>query len=991
MIDDSSSSTNSLSVNENNFNSLNELVADKSDVTIKLDKNYTYSGDDDITGISISGNNLIINGTSSKFTINAMNKSSFISVTGTNVTLTNIKFINNIDIIIAPGADLKLISCVFNGSSVTNEGTLNLSKNSLSSQYLIYNAGDIVSQAKVTLTNVESKAGEQATVTAILKDDYGYGYIVDENFIINIDGVDYKTDYADKQYQAIVDTSKLSALVNPINVKDDKLKNISASSANLTLVSDIIYVSNDGDDSNIGSIDSPVKTLNQGLLLVKTNGTIIMKEGTYEFDSLTVNKDVTIKSDGGKTILTSPDSSSASKFMSIAANVTISDLSIDKVSSYWVFEVKKTLNLDNVSFTNSHSSIPINVPVNGILNIKNSIFENNVGTKNGVIYSLGHVNIDESIFLSNGCDSATGGAIAVASTSIVKNQTLYLDNVYFLDNAAKNGGAIYVQGYSSKKILVDIKSSYFGGNSAIIGGALYLNAVNLSIRDSKFIDNIVDDDEGYGGSIFITSSEAIMDYLTFDHSSALAGGFIHSQTLTNISLSNSNFNDGISSKSGGAINFCTGDYVVTNCNFTNCSSFSGGVVDISHDGVGAYNYTFENCIFEDNEASNHGGVLLAVLTGEDKVTFTNSKFISNIAKEGGVIYCIGSGINLNNCILEDNVAEKANVIFSDVKENLNDNYWAMNYTTIDEFKDADLISISGESSNPDNWILMSIYAPENISVLTPSNLEIKFDKSCDGESISEFSGLLPDYDAKILVNGSEAVNVSIKDSEGVYELIVDTVGDYAITVVSPITGDEEARLDINAIKLSTKFDNVSSGTIYNGNYFKLTLKDANGKILASKEVKITLLGKTYTVTTDANGVAKVKIAATNSQIGKDLKVTYKFAGDETYVSSSGSTTIKVAKTATKITKITKGAVKNHGNFYVKLTTKSGKALANKVITMKSKNSGKTYKIKTNSKGIAKTDLWVKVKPKGKYYSFKFKYAGSAYYNAYAVTFKVKLV
>ena len=232
--------------------------------------------------------------------------------------------------------------------------------------------------------------------------------------------------------------------------------------------------------------------------------------------------------------------------------------------------------------------------------------------------------------------------------------------------------------------------------------------------------------------------------------------------------------------------------------------------------------------------------------------------------------------------------------------------------------------------------------------------------------------------------------------DGVAEILLNFAkgGNYDVTVEfkgNEIYKGAISNCDVNIVKNVIEFTTVSSGTIYNGNYFKLTLKDVNGDVLANKTVKINLLGKTYNVTTDANGVAKVKIAATDSQIGKSLNVTYKFEGDEKYVATSGSTIIKIAKTATMITKITKVAVKNHKNFYVKLTTKSGKVLSNKIITMKSVNSGKTYKIKTNSKGVGKIDLWVKHKPLGKYYKYIFKYSGSAYYKACSVTFKVKIV
>ena len=186
------------------------------------------------------------------------------------------------------------------------------------------------------------------------------------------------------------------------------------------------------------------------------------------------------------------------------------------------------------------------------------------------------------------------------------------------------------------------------------------------------------------------------------------------------------------------------------------------------------------------------------------------------------------------------------------------------------------------------------------------------------------------------------------------------------------------------------FINPTTSTIYNGKYYSLRLVDNSGNALASKNVTINIAGKDYNVTTDKNGVAKVKLAIANNYINKSLTVTYQFLGDNNLKASSGSSNIKVIKTATKITNATKLVVKNHKNFYVKLTTKAGKVLANKVITMKSSVSGKTYKIKTNSKGIAKIDLWVKKHPLEKYYKYTFQYAGSNYYDSYKKTFKIKI-
>ena len=161
--------------------------------------------------------------------------------------------------------------------------------------------------------------------------------------------------------------------------------------------------------------------------------------------------------------------------------------------------------------------------------------------------------------------------------------------------------------------------------------------------------------------------------------------------------------------------------------------------------------------------------------------------------------------------------------------------------------------------------------------------------------------------------------------------------------------------------------------------------------LSSKKVTIKIAGKTYNVKTDKNGLAKIKPAITSKYLNKALTITYKFLENNNLKASSGSSIIKVIKTPTKIVNTTKLVVKNHKNFYVKLTTKSGKILANKIIKIKSNISSKTYKIKTNSKGIAKINLRVKNKHLGKYYKYTFKYAGSNYYNPCSKTFKIKII
>ena len=154
----------------------------------------------------------------------------------------------------------------------------------------------------------------------------------------------------------------------------------------------------------------------------------------------------------------------------------------------------------------------------------------------------------------------------------------------------------------------------------------------------------------------------------------------------------------------------------------------------------------------------------------------------------------------------------------------------------------------------------------------------------------------------------------------------------------------------------------------------VTLKDANGKILANKAVKVTVNGKTSTVTTDKNGVAKVNV---NYAKAGTYYYTLSFLGDNDYKASMKAVKVTVNKQATKATFAKK-------TFKVKATKKltftlkdaKGKAIKGKKITFTVNK--KTYTAKTNAKGIA--TVKVKLTKKGKYTAVA-KFAGDTTYKA----------
>ena len=148
-----------------------------------------------------------------------------------------------------------------------------------------------------------------------------------------------------------------------------------------------------------------------------------------------------------------------------------------------------------------------------------------------------------------------------------------------------------------------------------------------------------------------------------------------------------------------------------------------------------------------------------------------------------------------------------------------------------------------------------------------------------------------------------------------------------------------------------------------GSYFSVKVVTANGGAVgAGAVVKFTINGKTTSVKTDSSGIAKIKI--TNVPKKYTIKTSY---NGKTY---TNTVTVKHVITASKVT-----IKKTYKKFTLKAKLKiNGKLVKGKWIKFKFR--GKTYKAKTNAKGIAKKTLKKKVikkLKKGKTYKVKVTY------------------
>ena len=172
-----------------------------------------------------------------------------------------------------------------------------------------------------------------------------------------------------------------------------------------------------------------------------------------------------------------------------------------------------------------------------------------------------------------------------------------------------------------------------------------------------------------------------------------------------------------------------------------------------------------------------------------------------------------------------------------------------------------------------------------------------------------------------------------------------------------------------------------------GKYYSVTLKDENGNVLSGKNVKFTLAGKTYTVKTDANGVAKLAI---NIYKPGTYKLAVSFAGESTLGASSKQATVKIVKNKVKITRKTKkvkrSAKKQTLKYYVKTST--GKKMGIKGVTVYLKINKKTYKAKTNKNGLVK--FKVKLPKVKKTYKVKVTFKGNKASKKKTLNTKVKV-
>jgi hypothetical protein len=215
------------------------------------------------------------------------------------------------------------------------------------------------------------------------------------------------------------------------------------------------------------------------------------------------------------------------------------------------------------------------------------------------------------------------------------------------------------------------------------------------------------------------------------------------------------------------------------------------------------------------------------------------------------------------------------------------------------------------------------------------------------------------------------------DSKGIAKLTASKldVGKYTVEITNTVTGEKMSKT-VTIVERLIKNKDITMD-FADGTYYTVTAIGDDGNPVGKNEVVgIKVNTRDYVVLTNSKGVAKLQI----NLIPKKYTITAEYAKYKVSNKLVVKQTLKLVKKTVTVKKSAKKLV-------LKATLKwtNGKAIKGKQIVFKF--YGKTYKVKTNSKGLAKVTIKksiIKKLKKGK------KYAYSAAYKSNIVKGKVKV-
>lgn len=307
-----------------------------------------------------------------------------------------------------------------------------------------------------------------------------------------------------------------------------------------------------------------------------------------------------------------------------------------------------------LSFASDNSTYKDTIAINAndeIISVSNIYFDSSASVDGNGSQSNPYNHLDSTRLIDNSIAHFASGEYELDRTKDVNNLTiigqnpsntiiksnsfhLVTYNSLSISNIALNDLTIYnTKNFNATNVIFENGlGAYKGSYSNIFGGAIYSTGGNIVIESSTFKNN----NATYGGAIYSTGSNVKIINTNFENNYAYKyGGAIASEGSSVLDVINSAFSNCYTlTNAGGAIYSKESTLNIKKSNFTSCNAtFGGAICDLQSDS------TIDSIIATKNNANYQGGAIYKMY---GKMTLKSSSFTSNKALSGGAVYADNS-------------------------------------------------------------------------------------------------------------------------------------------------------------------------------------------------------------------------------------------------------------------------------------------------------------------------------------------------------------
>ena len=676
--------------NDGSFADLNTKINGGSSTNIVLDRDYTYNSNDKIKdGIAISKNNIVIDGKGHK--IDAKGKTRIFNITGTTVTLKNIIFTNgNHNIggaVRGYGDNLRIINCTFTDNTAQTWGGAVFSYPD--SYTAIVNS---------TFKNNKAKYGGAVSTYNYVGSSNGNTYYGNRHDVINCT---FDSNTASDEGGALSIMGQLETTARPnndvVNIRSCSFTNNNAPKGDAIANMLSAYI-NMTDSVIIGNPENVVSswgamffadynwwgnTLDNASVKPNIVSGVRFTKWLYcnfdlhpETSSATVSINNLYDSNAEKT-----STYNTNKLPSVNVKFTGVNVTFDKnnanLDHTGVYEANFVL-LGDATLTANCEGIKISkkLKIGGLTQLgalirsasddsvikldKDYVFLQGTDRENSHIAISGKHNI---VIDGNGYTVNALGKTKLfdveRDSSDITFKNMIIVNAFSRENDGHDGPAAVVFGPNTKFINCTFMNNTATGYGS--GGAMYMNSMNATISDCRFIGNT--HKSGVGGAIYSRGLNLNIINTLFENNSADSGIAGAVYLYNGGTIVDSTFIHNTANTAGAVFNYDS--LTIDNSTFINNIALSTGIQqeDYSYGGAGAVyanDATITNSRFINNTAS--GGAAISIASSS--VRIDRSLFINNTATSpNGIIMGIHEGGEVTNSIfLNNNVAYSGYII-----------------------------------------------------------------------------------------------------------------------------------------------------------------------------------------------------------------------------------------------------------------------------------------------------------------------------------------